>query len=78
MRVRLYTKEDCGLCEEAEATLRKLQRKIGFDLELVYIESAPGMYEEYRERIPVLEVDGEEVAEAPLDEATVRRAIVGL
>jgi hypothetical protein len=75
VRVRLYTREDCCLCEEAADVLQKLRRKIAFDLELVYIDSVPRGEEIYGERIPVLEVDGEEVAAAPLDEPRIRRAL---
>ena len=32
MKVTLYTKEECGLCREAEDILRRLSRKIHFEL----------------------------------------------
>ncbi len=68
MKVTLYTKDDCGLCREAEAMLRRIGGKIQFELELVNIDVSDVDYRRYRERIPVIAVNGEEVAEAPLDE----------
>ncbi len=68
MKVTLYTKADCGLCLEAEAMLRRISGKIRFELELVYIEADSSTYASYRDRIPVVAVNGEEVAAAPLDE----------
>ena len=48
--------------------LKRLQRKIHFEIEHVDIEADPGATERYGSRIPVIAVDGEEVAAAPLDE----------
>ena len=68
MRVTLYTKSDCGLCEEAASMLRRLQKQIRFEIEHVNIEADANATELYGSRIPVIAVDGEEVAAAPLDE----------
>jgi glutaredoxin len=68
MKVTLYTKADCCLCSEAEAMLRGINGKIRFELELVDIEVDGPTYASYRDRIPVVAVNGEEVAAAPLDE----------
>jgi glutaredoxin len=68
MKVTLYTKDDCGLCREAEAMLRRISGKIRFELELVDIGVDSATYASYRDRIPVVAVNGEEVAAAPLDE----------
>ena len=68
MRVTLYTKADCGLCEEAASMLRRLRKQTRFELEYVNIEADAGANERYGSRIPVIAVDGEEVAAAPLDE----------
>lgn len=72
MIVTLYTKTECGLCEEAEVMLRRLQRVIQFELAFVDIENDDAAHARYWERIPVVAVDGEEVAAAPLDEAQLR------
>ncbi|MEX0683615.1 MAG: glutaredoxin family protein [Dehalococcoidia bacterium] len=68
MKVTLYTKEDCGLCHKAEQIVRRLQRKNRFELELVDIEADSAAHARYWDRIPVIAVDGKEVASAPLDE----------
>jgi glutaredoxin len=75
LKVTLYTKSDCGLCHEAEATLQRLRGKIRFDLEIVDIEADPAAYARYWDRIPVVAVDGEEVASAPLDEQRLKAAL---
>ncbi|HEU4760638.1 MAG TPA: glutaredoxin family protein, partial [Dehalococcoidia bacterium] len=68
LRVTLFTQEDCGLCREAEALLRRLRRRIPFELEVVDIESDETLLRRYWDRVPVVAVDGGEVAAAPLEE----------
>ena len=75
MTVILYTKQDCGLCQEAEALLRRLQRKNHFDLEFVDIEIDDAAHALYWARIPVVTVDGTEVASAPIDEKQLEAAL---
>ena len=72
VKVTLFTKVDCGLCLEAEAALRRLRRRIPFDLELVDIDSDEALFRRYWDRVPVMAVDGTEVAAAPLDERRLR------
>jgi glutaredoxin len=77
-KVTLYTKQDCGLCREAEEALMRIQKKIRFDLALVDIETDPAINGRYGDRVPVVAVDGEEVAAAPLDEALLRSILAPL
>lgn len=75
MRVTLYTAEGCGLCREAEQLLLRLGERIHFELEIVSIEADAALYERYWARVPVVLVDGREVATAPLDERRVAAAL---
>jgi glutaredoxin len=69
LKVTLYTKAECGLCAEAEEALLRVQKLIQFEAEFVYIEDDDELYERYSQRVPVVVVDGREVASAPVDEA---------
>jgi glutaredoxin len=73
--VTLYSQADCGLCVEVEGVLRKLQREIQFSLEIVDIESDKGLFDRYWDKVPVVVVDGKEVAGAPIDARRLRAAI---
>ena len=77
MIVVLYTKADCGLCEQAGDLLRSLQQSIRFELELVYIEDDESLRDAYHDRVPVVAVDGREVTSAPLNELAIRTAVTG-
>jgi len=70
--VTLFTRPECGLCREAEETLRRLQQEIAFDLSLVNIDSDQELYNRYWDRVPVLVVNGKEVAAVPPDERRLR------
>jgi glutaredoxin len=69
LRVTLYTKERCGLCEQAADALRRAQKLIHFETEVVYIEDDPALCSRYHDRVPVIVVGDEEVASAPVEEA---------
>jgi glutaredoxin len=56
MRLRLYTRPGCHLCEEAAAVLER----VGEPFEEVDISGDDDLEEEYGLRIPVLLLDGQE------------------
>jgi hypothetical protein len=55
--------------------LRKLRREIRFTLEVVDIESDDGLFDRYWDKVPVVAVDGKEVAGAPIDPRRLRAAL---
>jgi glutaredoxin len=67
LKVTVFTTEDCGLCRDAERMVLALQKKICFEVDFVDICADPAVYNRYWDRVPVVAVDGNEVA-APLDE----------
>jgi hypothetical protein len=76
--VTLYGKAQCSLCDDARAAIRGLGAQgIRFELREIDIESDPHLHDAYRERIPVVEVDGEEVSELVVDECALRAALTG-
>jgi len=59
--VTLYGKPGCHLCDEARRALA------GFDVREVDVSIDPGLHARYGERIPVVEVEGEEVCHYVVD-----------
>jgi glutaredoxin len=59
-RVTLYRAEGCHLCESAQRVLAEVRSEVPFELEEIDITDDPALESAYRERIPVVEVDGEE------------------
>ncbi|HMH45585.1 MAG TPA: glutaredoxin family protein [Pyrinomonadaceae bacterium] len=60
LRVVLYTKPDCGLCNEMKAAMNSAGCDELYTLEEVDIEQDPGTFELYRYEIPVLCINGVE------------------
>jgi glutaredoxin len=77
-RVTIYGKSECGLCDEArEVILGVRDEGLPFELREVDIESDERLHAAYLERIPVVEVDGEEISELALDAEHLRAALTG-
>jgi glutaredoxin len=56
--VVVYHAQGCHLCERALEQLRALRDELGFPLGEVDITGDPALEAEYREWLPVVEIDG--------------------
>ena len=77
MNLVLYGKVGCHLCDEARALLDELAAEIDFELREVDILGDEALYERYKYRIPVIEIDGAAVLEGRFDLADLRAAVTG-
>jgi glutaredoxin len=59
-RLTLYRAAGCHLCESAQRVLARVRADVPFELEEIDITGDEELERRYRERIPVLLVDGEE------------------
>lgn len=75
--VVLYSAPGCHLCEEARRGLKRLAARIPFALREVDIHSDAVLERRWLFEIPVIEVDGGVVTQAPVDLDAVRRALEG-
>jgi glutaredoxin len=75
IRVEVYSKRDCCLCEDAKAALLEVRREIPFDLLEIDIESAPELYAAYKERIPLVLINGRLAFKFRVDETALRRRL---
>jgi glutaredoxin len=73
--VVVYHAQGCHLCETAVARLRELQAELGFVLREVDIGGDEALEAEYREWLPVVEIDGERAFVYWLDDAAFRRKL---
>jgi glutaredoxin len=69
MRVVLYSRAGCHLCDDARAVLLAEQARSPFDLEEIDIEPSDELLREYGVRIPVVEIDGVEAFDYTVDPA---------
>ena len=73
--VVVYHADGCHLCERALAQVRVLREELGFELDEVAIDGDPQLEARYRELIPVVEIDGEQVFTYYVHEDAFRRRI---
>ncbi len=59
-RVTLYAAAGCHLCASARRVLEQVRADVPFELEEIDIAGDPALEARYRERIPVVAVDGAE------------------
>ncbi|MGH8908778.1 MAG: glutaredoxin family protein [Egibacteraceae bacterium] len=69
--VTIYSRQRCGLCREAEAAVARIAGR-GADVLLVDIDADPALTERYTIRVPVIAVDGVEIAEYHVDAQALR------
>jgi glutaredoxin len=60
--ITIYSKPDCHLCDVAKGLVERCRQKIDFALEVVDISKNPELCERYRNDIPVILLDGKEIA----------------
>ncbi|MEX0868663.1 MAG: glutaredoxin family protein [Nitriliruptoraceae bacterium] len=71
--VVVYTRQGCGLCTRAEALVATEARRA--DVRIVDVDDDPGLQARYAVRVPVVTVDGTEIAATELGHGVVRRAV---
>ena len=75
MRVVLYGKRECCLCDFAESRLRAMRERRPFDLVKVDILGDPALQARFGTTIPAVEIDGILVSEGKFDEKAVEAAV---
>lgn len=77
-KLTLYGKPGCHLCDEARAVVVDARSRRPFDLEEVDITRDPTLEARYRERIPVVAIDGEEALELVIDPTELERVLASM
>ena len=75
MKVQLFTRAGCCLCDEAHESIERVRAETPFELEIIDIDTDPTLVERYGWEIPVVLVDGKKIAKLHLDEAMLRRRV---
>lgn len=58
MKVEIFSRRDCGLCDEAKAVIEEVRRRNPFDLVEVDVDADPALAARYGSEVPVVFVDG--------------------
>jgi len=73
--VTVYTHAECHLCEHALEVLNALRAEYSFELRELDILADEELHRAYFERVPVIELDGEELCEFSVDEPLLRERL---
>jgi redox-sensing transcriptional repressor len=76
-QVVLYGRPGCCLCDDARVVIERVREDLPFELIERNIESDERLLRRYLERIPVVALDGKELAELKLDEIVLRARLSG-
>ena len=76
MRITLYTKPDCHLCDDVKADLEVLHQEIGFTFLMRNIEEDAADFEQFRYLIPVVDIADGPMLYAPIDSFELRQALI--
>lgn len=75
--ITVYSRQGCHLCDEAERVARRVVRHTdGHVVEVVDIDLDPTLVDRYTVRVPVVAVDGVEIAQYQLDPAVLQAALI--
>jgi glutathione S-transferase len=75
--VTLYSQPGCHLCDDARVVLERVRSRIPFELRERDINEDEILLRSHLERIPVIELDGEELFEYFVDEGTLAARLQG-
>jgi glutaredoxin len=75
MRLTLYTKPECSLCDDAKDVIEEARAEIKFELELRDILDDLADFERYKHDIPVILLEGREIARHRITLPQLRQAL---
>ncbi|CAN2224761.1 Glutaredoxin-like [Candidatus Nanopelagicaceae bacterium] len=56
--ITIYSRQNCHLCEVAEATLTELKAELDFEIAVTFIDGNDALEKLYGYQVPVIHIDG--------------------
>jgi glutaredoxin len=76
VKVYLYTRPGCHLCDDARLMLKLVQEDVSFEMSEVNIEEDDELHEKYMLMIPVVVFEDEIIQYGKVDYATLLEALL--
>ena len=73
--LEILTKSDCSLCDNMKEVVNRVLADYRLKLVMTDIESDPTLYDKFKERIPVLKINGIESFVYKTNEITLRHKL---
>jgi glutaredoxin len=68
VRIEIYSRPGCHLCDEAKEVIERVRRRYPFAMRSINIETDPALEREYGEQIPVVFINGTQAFKFRVDE----------
>jgi glutaredoxin len=75
LKIRIFSKKDCHLCDTAKEVLRRLSVRYSIAVEEIDIEQDPEAFEIYHEEIPVIFLEDRKLFKYRVDEPKLEKAL---
>ena len=75
IRVEIYTRPGCHLCDEAKTVINRFRSRYAMELSVVDIDRDPELVAAYGEEIPVVFIDGVKSFKYTVDEKELERKL---
>jgi glutaredoxin len=75
VRVEIYSRPGCHLCDDAKAVVERVQARYGFALQVIDIDDDPQLAATYGTEIPVIFINGYKAFKYSVDEAELDRKV---
>lgn len=72
VKVEIYSKADCHLCDVAKSVILKVKKDYVFEFQLHDIETNPEWFEAFKEHIPVVFINNRKAFKYRVDESKLR------
>ena len=73
IRIEIYSRPGCHLCDEAKEVIERVGRRFPFALSVINIETDPELEKLYGEQIPVVFINGNKAFKYHVDEAELEK-----
>jgi glutaredoxin len=75
MKIKILSKPDCHLCEEAKEAIQRVTKRLPIDLEVINIQNDPELFNQYRYDIPVIFLDDRKIFKHRVDEEKLKKIL---
>lgn len=73
IRIEIYSRPGCHLCDEAKEVIERVGRRFRFALSVINIDTDPELQQQYGEQIPVVFINGNKAFKYHVDEAELEK-----
>ena len=75
IQIEILTKKDCALCDDAKEVVERVLPDFPARLKMIDIESNSDLLEKFKEKIPVVRINGKETFVYKVHEITLRKKL---